>query len=87
MTRTKKKLLLEEVNSASLPPGSEVEWQCWQVAGPMDRRPIKGPKTVLSQSGYGARKVASLEHFGGCDPMCVEVKQAEKLKEKSNGKA
>jgi hypothetical protein len=67
------------------PAARKVKWQCWRIAGPMDRRRLEGPKTVTAQTAYFARVAGSVE-FGGCDPMCVEV-QVEFLERlKSNGK-
>lgn len=65
------------------PSSHEVEWECWQIAGAMDRRIIGGPKTATAQNAHRARAIAAVE-FGGCDPMHVEVREKERVK--SNGK-
>ncbi len=65
-------LLLEELGPGPL-PGGVIDWKCWQVAGHMDRKRLSGPRRVRARSAYEARHAAAREHFGACDPLCVEV--------------
>lgn len=80
----KKKFLIDDPSDTTYRPSShDVDWECWRVAGHMDRRRIAGPKGATAQTAHRARALAALK-FDGCDPMHVEVREKEKVK--SNGK-
>lgn len=84
----KKKVLIDDPSDKTFRPSShDVEWECWRIAGHMDRRRIDGPKGATAQTAHFARKIAAVK-FDGCDPMHVEVREKvrEKQKGKSNGK-
>jgi hypothetical protein len=67
-------------SNLGVPSAREVEWRCWKIAGPMDRRRLEGPRVASAQTAYFARYHGSIEF--SCDPLCVDVEQ--KL-EKPNG--
>jgi hypothetical protein len=66
-------------------PGTPVTWRCWQIAGHMERRRLRGPREVVARTNILARHAAALDHFDSCDPLCVEAELVEK--KLTNGKA
>lgn len=66
--------------------GKPEAWRCWQIAGHMERRRLRGPREVTAPTNILARHAAALEHFDGCDPLSVEAELVEK-KKLTNGKA